>query len=314
MRSLLFVTIPIFGFFLALGCALIGNRDTVGSDIARCLAQDCFDRETASRLKETIAPFVQGSRFEGKVNTEAAPRDGFLNLYVARSAPEGRLASIRCNCAYVGSSTIICDKAFLDTFSKVVNFTRQGVYGKDADALWAQSKAIFDQVNKRIADVLVAWILGHEIGHAILHGESNFGRRRPFTRAQELEADRFFIEKSLVGADARQVQNLSFGLSQIIFAVIGIAMNIPGADQETPRKAIIAPSLDGIHPPWLVRALLLGQEISELQHAQDGFYSSLSGNVVELKGGVDVGTFCATENLREVQSRLQEQRLKSADD
>jgi hypothetical protein len=313
LRSLLFVTMPIFGFLLALGCALIGSRDTVGSDIARCLSHDCFDRESASRLKEPIAPFVRGSRFEGKVNTETVPRDGFLNLYVTKSPPEGRLASIKCNCAYVGLSTVICDKAFLDTFSKVVNFTRQGMYGKDVDAIWAQNQAMFDQVNKRISDVLMAWILGHEIGHAILHGESNFGRRRPFTRDQELEADRFFIERYLVGADGQRIQNLSFGLSQIIFTVVGIAMNVPGARQETPRKAAIAPSPDGIHPPWLVRALLLGQEISELQHKSDGFYSGLSSNVVERKGGIDVGTFCASENLREVQAHLQEQRLKSAD-
>jgi hypothetical protein len=70
----------------------------------------------------------------------------------------------------------------------------------------------------------------------------------------------------------------------------------------------------GGHPPWLVRALRLGEEISELQSESDepnAFYEGLTKLVVERKGGIDVGTLYASENLREIQACLQEKRLLS---
>lgn len=313
MRSFLYLAMPVLGFLAALGGALLDHRGTVASEIARCISQDCFDHDGAARLKDSIVPFTRGTRFDGKLNTDGPPREGYLNLYVTRSAPVGRLAPVKCNCAFVGESSIVCDRAFLETFAGAVSFTREGVYGRDADAIWTDNKAVFEQVNRRIAEVLKAWILGHEIGHAVLHAESNFGRRRPFSREQEAEADRFFIERAVAGAGERQIQDLYFGLTQIVFAVMGIAMNLPAEDQNGPRQAVIAPSMDGIHEPWLVRALKLGGEIGEIQGKSDDFYSGLASKVVERKGGLDVGTFCAFQNLREIQSRLQEQRLRKND-
>jgi hypothetical protein len=313
LRPILISTVPILGLLLALSFAWIGGHDTVRSDIAACISRDCFDRESADQLKDTIEPFIRGSRYEGKLNIDSAPREDFLNFYVTKSSPMGRLASIRCNCAFVGFSSVVCDKSFLSSFSNTLNFTRSAIYGKDADEIWQQEKAVFEQVNKRIGDVMKSWLLGHEVAHAILHGQTNFGRRKAFTQKQELEADHYFIERSLVGADKQRIQNISSGLTQLIFAVVGIAMNTLTAAQDNPGKAIIAPSTDGIHPPWLIRALELAKQIGELGQTDgkaDEFYGGLSKLVVMKKGGVDVGTLCDSENLREIQAHLQEQRIQ----
>jgi hypothetical protein len=292
-------------FALALG---ISNHRSGRSEIAACVPRGCFDSKTASGLKEIVEPFIRGTRFEGKFNTTGEPRQAFLNVYVARLGLPGRLASISCNCAYVGDSIIVCDQKFLSTFESTVNFTINSFYGRDVKTIWEQQKNIIEQVNRRIAHVMESWILGHEVGHAILHGDTSLDHRRAYSERQELEADRYFIEKALSDADVQQRQTLSFGLSQFIFAVMGIAFNETSkVTHHEEGKAIIAPSVDGIHPPWLIRALNLGERMDD--DVQSDFYKRLASNVLIKPGGIDIGSLCAFENLRELEAHLQEQRL-----
>jgi hypothetical protein len=306
---------PLLGFAFALVVAWVGHS-SVKSEVAACVRLGCFDSESFPRWAETISPFIRGSEYEGRLNINKEPQSGSLNVYIAKTKLPGSLAPISCNCAYVGSSTVVCDKEFLLTFQNVVNFTRASVYGKDADTVWTQTRAIFERVNERVGHVLQSWILGHEIAHAILHAPSGIERHKPFTEQQELEADQYFMDRSLVGADKQQIQNLSFGLTQFIFAILGIAMNGPNTGVRVEGKAVIAPSADGVHPRWLIRALKLGQRISDRGQAhgdRNDFYDRLADSVVVRQGGLQIGSICALESLRELEARLQEERLGSGD-
>jgi hypothetical protein len=302
-------SLPVLGVVLALALGFSG-RASVRSDVAACISRGCFDTEAASGLREIIAPFILGTRVEGKLNTTAEPLEEFLNVYVAKSKPPGRLESLSCNCGYIGDSTIICDQKFLSTFESTVNFTMNSFYGKDAKQIWDQQKNVMAQVNKRIAHVMESWLLGHEVGHAILHSATSLDRPRAYTEKQELEADSYFLDRALEGADKQRRQDLSFALSQFIFAVLGIAFNSTnkGVDHGT-SEAVIAPSADGIHPPWLIRALNLGERMDEKDHTQNGIFKSLADHVSVKAGGIDIGSLCAFESLRELEAHLQERRL-----
>jgi hypothetical protein len=84
---------------------------------------------------------------------------------------------------------------------------------------------------------------------------------------------------------------------------------VSSSRRSTLGKVDIAPSIDGIHPPWLIRALNLGERIDDHFHVQNGIYNSLASQVLVTSGGIDIGSLCAFENLRELEAHLQEQRF-----
>jgi hypothetical protein len=289
------------------------SHASLSDEVAACFVRNCFDTKIAERFTSTISPFLQGTKFEGKLNSAQPPKDGYMNIYFATLSLPGRLSSIACNCAYIGSSIIICDNRFLASFTSAVNFTRDSFYGENAGEIWDQETRIFSQVNERLARVLLSWLIGHEIGHAVLHDTVNFQRRHVITEPKELEADAFFIEKAFANADKQQRQELYSGITQFIFTIIGTAFRAGEGGTTTVGAAVVAPSIDDIHPPWVIRALKLGQRMADLDPdtpSHDDFYVSLLSHVRIEAGGTEIGSLCAFENLREIAARRQQQRLQ----
>ena len=303
------LTAPIAALVIILGVGWL-QRSSLKSDVANCLTEHCFDTNVAVQYLPIITPFLAGTPFAGKLNTSGPPQEGFLNVYFAKAKLPGRLSSIKCNCAYIGFSTVICDDQFIASFRSAVNFSRASFYGKDASTIFEQERAVIEQVNQRTSQTLTSWILGHEIGHAVLHGSMSYERRQRVTEKQELEADNFFIERASREADRQGRQNLSWGITQFIFGIFGVASS-PAAGRAGGRVVIIAPSTDGIHPPWLIRALKLGERMTQMdpdRPQQNNFYESLLSNVEVRSDGKDIGSFCRFENLREEGARLQQER------
>jgi hypothetical protein len=305
------LTVPVAAFVIVLGVGWL-QRSSFQSDVANCFDQHCFDTDLAVQYRPTIAPFLAGTPFAGKLNTSGPPKEGFLNVYFAKGKLPGRLSSIKCNCAYVGSSTVICDDQFIASFRSAVNFSRDSFYGKDASAIFEHEKAVIEQVNQRISQTLTSWIIGHEIGHAVLHGSMSYERRQGVTEKQELEADNFFIERASQHADSQARQNLSWGITQFIFGIYVVASReLFLAARRAGRSVVIAPSSDNIHPPWLIRALKLGERMTKIDpdpRQQNDFYESLLSNVEVEPHGKDIGSLCKFENLREQGAKLQQER------
>src|SRR5687767_4928363 len=89
--------------------------------IARAVAMNTVHREYAATLQQLAGAFVAGSRFEGRVNTATAPQSEDLSLFVVSPDTIG-MGALRCNCGYVGNGLVLCDKAFLDTFARSMNY------------------------------------------------------------------------------------------------------------------------------------------------------------------------------------------------
>ena len=235
-----------------LSVAFLINDRPVQQLVTSCFEEHCFDLESATELQPTLARFVAGTRFQEKINITVAPRAGHLNFYVAKGILPGKLAGLKCNCAYVGFDIVICDQAFLETFASSVNFTRDSIYGESASEIWDEEGNLFAKINQTTSATLLSWIIGHEIGHAVLHEPATAGRRIIMTREKENAADSFFLEKAEISSNANASQNISWALNQVIFQTISITYR--------DGKARIAPSSDGIHDPWIVRAIALGQK------------------------------------------------------
>lgn len=300
------VALPIVFVPLLLVVGLL-FRDPLMNEVSACLAAGCFDTTVASNIAPAVSVFLAGTKYEGKINTSERPKEGYLNIYLAKSQLPGRLSTIKCNCAFIGNSTIICDQRFLSSFTDSVKMTRDSFYGPDSGKIFEEQKLVIDQVNERVAKVLALWLIGHEIGHAVLHYYISFERRTAMTEKQELEADKFFIDKMLASATKDERQNVSFAITQFIFSIITATFRT----SPNGGAAVIAPSVDGIHPPWLIRALKLGEHMNRVISTDatgNDFYEKLAHDVTVARDGTDIGTFCSALNLREVGAKLQKKR------
>ncbi|MDX8527433.1 hypothetical protein RFM68_23310 [Mesorhizobium sp. MSK_1335] len=278
------------------------SRKPVSGVVASCLSAGCFDLQAGERLLPEIRPFVVGTRFQGKINVDYAPLAGMLNFYVATRKLPGQLGTISCNCAYVGADIVICDKAFLETFSSSVNFTQDSFYGEGSREIWTNQADLFERVNQITSSILRTWIIGHEIGHAVLHAPTSSERRIAMTKAKENAADSFFLEKASVGHDEKAVRNLHWGLNQLIMQIIVITFK--------DGKAHVAPSSDDIHEPWILRAIALGQELTDRgPEPENDYYKSLSRDISVEPGGGSIGSLCQFQNLRERATQIQKKRL-----
>ncbi|WP_026734109.1 ImmA/IrrE family metallo-endopeptidase [Fischerella sp. PCC 9605] len=119
---------------------------------------------------------VKGSDFEGKVQINKPPQPGFINIYLLNKDPN-KLSRSFSNCSYIGyMNTIICNANFLkheinlirkiDKLYDVILFDL-----KTNKPIDISDKNIINKLHTRIAGSFLTWILGHEIGHAILHKE-----------------------------------------------------------------------------------------------------------------------------------------------
>jgi len=148
-----------------------------------------IDLSYRDTIIEMANRFAKNSRFEGRVNTTHAPIPGDLNIYMLEKDPLNAFTDIKCNCAFIGEDIILCDKAFFETFARSLDYSLN------------QDLAVLNKVNELFYKWLGSWLLGHEIGHAVLHGGSRgkFGRafeRSPDWQAKENEADECTAEFS----------------------------------------------------------------------------------------------------------------------
>jgi hypothetical protein len=270
--------------------------------LERAYVEGKIDFALSERLQQVARPFVAHTRFEGKINTTRPPVSGALNIVVADVGAIG-LAQLKCNCAYVGADTIVCDKIFLTTFSKAIHFNNSS---PELSATLAQVDEVFERW-------LASWIIGHEIGHALLHDsrKSFLGTRRSAEDKQrmEREADVYFASR-IPESDSRRA---TFALTNFALLMFSTSYRISGSSHS--GLALVQPGADSIHPPWLIRTLLVAKTMSESTEgvsASDRFYGSLLQKVRIAPNGIDLGTFCDTGSLRAKADAAMKARAEAA--
>jgi hypothetical protein len=289
LRLATIAALPVVGILLWAGFAKETSMDRI---IAGAIDRGEINLSYGTTVAKLAEPFLANSRFAGRLNVTEAPRPDKMNLYVLSKVPAG-LNALTCNCGYIGNGIIVCDKKFIETFSKSINYD---LHGPNVGELLAKVDADF-------AKWLASWLIGHEIGHLILHdGDGAFTRqlrerRRSATEAQEAQADAFFVQH--INPEDRK--RATFTLTNFVFQIVHRSYRpafVPGA----PGKAVVKPSVDGIHPPWIERALHLARIISEMDQPgeqTDSYYDGLAGLIEVSPSGLDIGSLCAAERLRD---------------
>ena len=245
-------------------------------------------------LAETLA---KGTRFQGKINTEGYPVESDLNIYMLNPQGVAMAPLIRCNCAYIGHRVILCDEKFIESFAGVVRFS--------------QDLSVLKKVNDSFRLTLMSWLLGHEIGHAVLHDRdgryaydvlSEVGKlpseRTADWKRREDEADQFAISH-LPQAD---LQHTSFALMNLIFQIYSRAYQTQHPPGTLAGKFVYIRSVsDGIHDPWVLRALHLAHAVemrSDPDNSKTDMANDLLSMLIVTKDGYDVGSLCDGVSIR----------------
>jgi hypothetical protein len=295
--------------------------DGIERTIATYLSTRSIDLSYAEGIERESAIYVQGTQYEGRINARQPPIPDHLNIYVLGSDPLRRFRAVRCNCAYIGHRIVICDKRFLDTFAASLRYSQ------------TDSIPVLKRVNEALSHVLFSWILGHEIGHAVLHDadgrftiSAKWGQHwigndtTSLWQAREQEADEF-VANHLTPTEIRLA---SFTLMNMVFQVYHRAYldQHSGEDKtkqnwpkpieairhffQTPRPSssnvVTIQPVDGIHDPWVFRALRMASVLEKREvpaaAAKSSYLPELSADFVVAKGGFDPGGFCDGLPLR----------------
>jgi hypothetical protein len=240
------------------------------------------------QLKVLATPFVIGTAYAGKLNVSEPPKPGYLNLYSVDPHRIG-LPQLACNCAYVGDEIVACDRAFLGTFRSAINFQSQ-------DPGLAKT---LKQVDETFETWLGMWIVGHEVGHAVLHAKQIGIRPATASRGEaarlEREADRFFAER----VPREQARRATFALNNFVFQIVSATYVTGPAGND--GRAVVRGDERQVHQPWVVRALDVARVVSETSApvgSSNDFYDTLRQRIKVDAQGTDIGTFCDRGSLR----------------
>jgi hypothetical protein len=293
-----FAAMPVIGLLIYAWSA--GPKHTEEQKVAQAIARDEIASDYAPLLQEIAERFVVDS---GRpLNTRAPPDSKHINVFLLKRG-SGAARSLSCNCAYIGDAVVLCDQAFLETFSKALNH-------KATDP---RIDALLGRVDAYFARFLMSWLIGHEIGHALLHdkdgGLMRAARRSGFalSEKQEVEADEFFLEH----IDAKEIVRAHSAMMEFLFQATLAAFRFEGGTSQ----AVFRPSADGVHPPWISRALHLEKLLTDRDSSRLGklgFYKGIAPLISIAPSGIDLGSFCAAENLRQNQTPADADKLARA--
>lgn len=162
-----------------------------------------------------VSRIVSGTEFEGRISINTVPKEGHINFYFL-SKDEKRLSrNFTNNCTFIGLyRAVLCDASLIrSTFDHIDSI--QELYDIAVITLDEKTREVTGieqpdiSTNPEMRKVLLslmkgsvlAWILGHEIGHAMLHHELVMNECRElhfdltYNKVEE-EADSFVAEQA----------------------------------------------------------------------------------------------------------------------
>jgi len=297
--------------FLAVFCLLIAMLAVgVGSQtglLETLLLDGHINSEYDDGLRSTAQAFVAETKFAGRLNVGAPPRDGYLTIAAVDIPDDPGFGHLRCNCTYDGTA-ILCDTRFLQGFSESLKMD-------PTDEPNELMKDVAGWTSSHFEKFMWKWIVGHEIGHAVLghpvgafQSSANPLKTRDnvlstdaaFPRDIESAADRFFIAH--VPSDQEQFFAW-LALSNFIGKEYGSGVletykpEVLGdfSVNHNPNRPLRLAPTGGPHPPWLIRALNLVDEVLRVYPAaidNTGHFAKIRQQLSMDRSGIAGSAFC----------------------
>lgn len=245
-------------------------------------------------LQDVAALFARETRFEGKVVVNNPVMPGMLGIFFARFNSYGQQRKLRNNCVYVAGADdrhfVLCDVDYLTNCKNVLADAVdplgicKATFESDAFSK-AQSQsdleiACLALFRVHLEYLFPRWVIGHEVGHAVLgHGGlQTLNQRQRRSKERELAADRFVIDH-MVG-DEKSRMHFHMGITALLYDWIRTETGKDpvklGATHYIGPSVCIRDESD-THPPMILRLLNLIDAFLERFPDTDttGYYSRL---------------------------------------
>ncbi|MFJ4193484.1 ImmA/IrrE family metallo-endopeptidase [Pseudomonas sp. NPDC089534] len=265
------------------------------------MLQEPHNVERLLSFKEYVTALASrmtaNSVFNGRVSVNEVPQKNQLNILFLSSDPDHILTGFEnISCAFTGTSNVVlCNSKtvsrILDDFDHASeNFSTAIATFDSSGSLTIDSLANGDILKQLLKQNFLTWLLGHEIGHVILHGNKVSSGSRPLHfdfvyDAKEREADAFVVHAvradntlqaafpvillEFIEQRYHKIYQEQYGSSAMVFP----ARNLPAE--------IISITATSYSMPLLVRAMrLMDQSIHDNPKAlNQATYSVIDGRL-----------------------------------
>jgi len=323
-RSRILILVIVLPLLVVLAALLIvgGRTPSLTEGLSEYVATGHFTESSNQLIWNIAQSFVRGTQFEDRIVINASPQPDAINVYILRDDPKRYFKGIGCNCAYLGQqNVIVCDAELLEYFRHLIDVPEGALPLPDK----AEASEANTYLNSRFSLFLLQWIIGHEIGHLVLHhgvGAYYFQpssllslashqqrSSRPIARRYEQEADTF------IGKHLSRPEDQVWGwlaLSSVIETMYGQALDqqrrqrgeaLLSDDQLREmifQRSITVELTDGpdIHPPWLIRALDMTTLLMDTYPAvkdTTGYVDAVRKSIHRKPGGRLPSTLCTAK-------------------
>lgn len=244
--------------------------------------------------------FVIGTSFQGKVNINKKPVYDSLNIYFLNSDRARLSKHFKNNCSFIGYyNTIICDANFIKkTINKLGRIQKTydiALYTKDGVIDLAKNHKYQRMIVNRLKGNVLTWILGHEIGHVVLHNKIPLEDKKQLHfnliyDEKEKEADEFVVKKILLSEGRasefktilgefihQEYREQYYTNNQDISKVIESQIEL----RDFPLHSKIEINQSRFEVPLLLRAVHMIQTLLNLvpEHDSTGYYTEIENNI-----------------------------------
>jgi hypothetical protein len=232
------------------------------------------------------------------VQLNKTPKEDYINIYILNDDPDVIAKNFKQNCEYIGHyNSIVCDSelferyfSFIDQISKTYDILKIDTEKRKVVPIEGQE---LGPVRQLIKQAMLIWILGHEIGHSILHKNIviKSGTRLHFDldyNEYEKEADKFVAVK--LAQDLPLASNFWVNTGEFIHQEYRRIFRLKSSDPWKLREiesrdfvlnSSLTVSYNKYNVPLLLRATRVLTTLLELNPQVDstGYYHRVSGNI-----------------------------------
>jgi len=251
--------------------------------------QGVWEDPNLALIEPIIENYTCETRFGAKVLINPSKiTDGYLHMFFFRSDPDGQLPGFLNSCVYTEVGHVIfCPLPFMERLTSLMNLE---IVDSDSKIKDSEGKEIMPV--KELNDMLAAgfnrflleWVIAHEIGHAVLSHPAPFLNRARSSKAIEMAADNFFVERI---ADLKHGTEIWISISNVFIKLFHdhfkreYGLSYTGEGQVTEHAEIHIKQKSKVYPPLLARLLNLVFVLLERYPDvdQSGYFERVKKNI-----------------------------------